>query len=209
MRLSHIGIEGPPKSGKRILAEALAKELSALTLLDNDYNPYLKDFYRGKEDVTLLTQLVFLINRYNQQIELLQRKLFHEIVVCDYIFEKDKIYAYQTLSDSELSIYNKLFDILYPKIPKPDMVVYLQLSDEVLIRRMRKRGSPWEKSASEEYLKGLNEAFNYFFFHYKLTPLLIINCDELDFETEEWSIAPIKEKIFETKAGTNIYVPRK
>lgn len=209
MRLSHIGIDGPPKSGKRILAEALAKELSGLAVLDNDFNPYLRDFYKGKEEVTLLTQLVFLINRYNQQMDLLQRKLFQEIVICDYIFEKDKIYAYQTLSDSELSIYNKLFDILYPKIPKPEMVVYLQLSDEALIRRMRKRGNPWEKSVSEEYLKGLNEAFNYFFFHYKLTPLLIINCDELDFESEEWSVAQIKEKIFETRAGTNIYVPRK
>ncbi len=209
MKLRHIGVEGPPKSGKRAFVEALAKDISALPVLDNDYNPYLKDFYRGKEEVVLLNQLVFLINRYNQQMELLQRKLFHDIVVCDYIFEKDKIYAYQTLSDSELTIYNKLFDILYQKVPKPDMVIYLQLSDEVLIRRLKKRGNPGEKSASEEYLKGLNEAYNYFFFHYTLSPLLIINCDEVDFESDKWDILPIKEKIFETRAGTNIYVPRK
>ncbi|MGQ9617664.1 MAG: deoxynucleoside kinase [Candidatus Aminicenantia bacterium] len=209
MRFNHIGIEGPPKSGKKALVQALSKEFPAYAVFDNEYNPYLKDFYKGKEEVTLLNQLVFLINRYNQQMDLLQRKLFQETVICDYIFEKDKIYAYQTLSDSELHIYNKLFDILYPKIPKPDIVVYLQLSDEVLLKRIRKRGIQWERNVSEEYFKGLNEAFNYFFFHYTLSPILIINCDELDFESDSWDLASIKEKILETRAGTNIYVPKK
>ncbi|MFQ6082933.1 MAG: deoxynucleoside kinase [Candidatus Aminicenantia bacterium] len=206
MRFHHIAIDGPIKAGKTKLAEILAEELNGRLILDVTHNPYLNDFYEEKEGAAFLAQLVFLVNRYHQQSQLFQRDLFEEIIICDYLFEKDKIYAYQTLSDDALTVYEKIYNILSERISRPDLVIYLQISNETFIRRVKKEGNEIEKSISEKYLEDINEAFDYFFFHYKASPLLVIRADELDLDNKE-DIEEIINQIRLMKKGTQYYVP--
>jgi deoxyadenosine/deoxycytidine kinase len=202
----HIAIEGVPKSQKTKLTHVLASLIGGRVVLDRTENPYLKDFYDEKEGASFLTQLVFLVNRYHQQLRLSQRDLFEERVISDYLFEKDKIYAYQTLSDDELVVYDRIFGILAERLPRPDLVVYLQISLPTLLKRIAKDGNPVEKSISEKYLGDLVEAFDYFFFNYQAAPLLVVKADELDLTREE-EIADIVAKVSQVKKGPLYYVP--
>jgi len=203
----HIAIEGVFKSGKTKLAGILAQKIGGKVILDKIENPYLKDFYNEKEGAAFLAQLVFLVNRYHQQVRLAQRELFEERVICDYLFEKDKIYAYQTLSDDELIVYEKIFSVLYERIPRPDLVIYLQISLPTFLKRIAKEGNPIEKNISEKYLADLLEAFDYFFFNYQAAPLLVIRADELDFAQEE-DIMDLIDKIRQMKKRPLYYVPQ-
>ncbi len=165
----HIAVEGVFRSGKTKLANILAQNFGGKLVLDLAENPYLKDFYNEREGAAFLTQLVFLVNRYNQQVRLAQRDLFVDRIICDYLFEKDKIYAYQTLSDDELVVYEKIFGVLADRVPRADLVIYLQMSLPTLLKRISKEGSPLEKNVSEKYIEDLIEAFDYFFFNYQAT----------------------------------------
>jgi len=202
----HIAIEGVPKSQKTKLAQVLTSLLGGRAVLDRTENPYLRDFYDEKEGASFLTQLVFLVNRYHQQLRLSQRNLFEERVVCDYLFEKDKIFAYQTLSDDELVVYDRIFGILAERLPRPDVVIYLQISLPTVLKRIARDGDPMEKSISEKYLGDLVEAFDYFFFNYQAAPLLVVKADELDLTREE-EIADIIAKVGQVKKGPLFYVP--
>lgn len=202
----HIAIEGVLRSGKTRLAGIMAKRLGGKTYLDREENPYLKDFYDEKEGAAFLTQLVYLVNRYHQQSKLLQRNLFDDRVICDYLFEKDKIYAYQTLADDELLVYEKIFSVFSDRVAKPDLVVFLQLSLPTLQERLAREGTPLEKNISEKYLEDIVEAFNYFFFNYQASPLLVVKADELDFNCEE-DINDLLEKIRQMKKSPLFYVP--
>ncbi|OGD31751.1 MAG: hypothetical protein A2V45_15945 [Candidatus Aminicenantes bacterium RBG_19FT_COMBO_58_17] len=202
----HIAIEGVPKSQKTKLAQVLASLVGGRVVLDRPDNPYLKEFYDEKEGASFLTQLVFLINRYHQQLRLSQRDLFEERVICDYLFEKDKIYAYQTLSDDELVVYDRIYGILTERLPRPDLVIYLQISHPTLLKRIARDGNSVEKSISEKYLGDLVEAFDYFFFNYQAAPLLVVKADELDLTKEE-EIADIAAKAGQVKKGPLYYVP--
>ncbi len=153
-----------------------------------------------------MTQLVYLVNRYHQQSTLLQRDLFSERIICDYLFEKDKIYAYQTLTDEELIVYEKIFGIFYEKVAKPDLTIYLQISLDTILERISKTGSEMEKNISEKYLEDILEAFDYFFFNYQATPLLVVKADNLDFERKE-DVEDIADKVAQMKKNTLYYVP--
>jgi deoxyadenosine/deoxycytidine kinase len=203
---NHIAVEGVFKSGKTRLAGLLSQRLGGKVILDKTDNPYLKDFYDEKEGAAFLAQLVFLVNRYHQQARLVQRDLFEERIFCDYIFEKDKIYAFQTLSDDELVVYEKIFGVLAERIPKPDLVIYLQISVPTLIRRLAKEGSALEKNISEKYLQDLVEAYDYFFFNYQATPLLVIKSDDVDLAREA-DLEDITEQIRQMKKASLFYVP--
>jgi len=203
----HIALEGVFKSGKTRLAGILAQELGGRIVYDRVENPYLKDFYDEKEGAAFLAQLVFLVNRYHQQIGLRQRDLFEERVICDYIFEKDKIYAYQTLTDDELLVYEKIFNIFADRVPRPDLVIYLQMSVPTLIKRISKEGSSLEKNISEKYLEDLVEAFDYFFFNFQATPLLVIKSDELDLSRDE-DTREVVDQIRQMKKTPLYYVPQ-
>ena len=202
----HIAIEGVLRSGKTKLTKIFAEKLGAQAVFDRADNPYLKDFYEEKEGGAFLTQLVFLVNRYHQQAGLLQRDLFAERIVCDYLFEKDKIYAYQTLTDDELVVYEKIYGIFSERIAKPDLAVYLQISLQSLLDRIAKNGSPLEKTISEKYLEDIIGAFDYFFFNYFTSPLLVIKADDIDFTRDE-EIRDLIEKIQQMKTSPMYYVP--
>jgi deoxyadenosine/deoxycytidine kinase len=202
----HIAIEGMLKSGKTRLANILAQRIGGKVIFDRLENPYIKDFYDEKEGAAFLAQLVFLVNRYHQQSRLLQRDLFEERVICDYLFEKDKIYAYQTLTDEELIVYERIYSILSERVAKPDLIIYLQLTLPTLLRRISKQGSDLEKNISEKYLEDILGAFDYFFFNYQAASLLVVRADELDFDREE-DLSDIIDKIKQMKKSTLFYVP--
>lgn len=202
----HIAVEGIMKSGKTRLANLLAQKIGGKLIFDRLENPYIKDFYDELEGAAFLAQLVFLVNRYHQQSRLLQRDLFEERVICDYMFEKDKIYAYQTLTDDELVVYDRIYSILAERVAKPDLVIYLQISLPTLLRRINKEGSDLEKNIAEKYLEDVLGAFDYFFFNYQVAPLLVVRADELDFDREE-DIDDLVAKITQMKKSPLFYVP--
>lgn len=202
----HIAIEGIMKSGKTRLANILAQKIGGKVIFDRLENPYIKDFYDELEGAAFLAQLVFLVNRYHQQSRLLQRDLFEERVICDYMFEKDKIYAYQTLTDDELVVYDRIYSILTERVAKPDLVIYLQISLPTLLRRINKEGSDLEKNIAEKYLEDVLGAFDYFFFNYQVAPLLVVRADEMDFDREE-EIFDLIDKIKQMKKSPLFYVP--
>jgi len=203
----HIAIDGVFRSRKTQLANILAQRIGGKVVFDHVGNPYLKDFYNEKDGSAFLTQLVFLANRYNQQLRLLQRDLFVDRIICDYLFEKDKIYAYQTLTDDELLVYEKIYGILSERVPKPDLIVYLQISLSTLMRRIAKEGDTVEKNISEKYLEDIVEAFDYFFFNYQAAPLLVIKADDLDFSRED-DVQDIISQIRDMKKSSLYYVPQ-
>lgn len=202
----HIAVEGIMKSGKTRLANLLAQKIGGKLIFDRLENPYIKDFYDELEGAAFLAQLVFLVNRYHQQSRLLQRDLFEERVICDYMFEKDKIYAYQTLTDDELVVYDRIYSILAERVAKPDLVIYLQISLQTLLRRINKEGSDLEKNIAEKYLEDILGAFDYFFFNYQVAPLLVVRADELEFDREE-DICDLIDKIKQMKKSPLFYVP--
>jgi deoxyguanosine kinase len=206
LEFRHIAIEGVFKSGKTRLTGILAQRLGGKAVYDKTENPYLKDFYDEKDGAAFLSQLVFMVNRYHQQVRLLQRDLFEERIISDYIFEKDKIYAYQTLSDDELVVYEKIYGVLADRVPKSDLVIYLQISLQTLIGRIAREGNALEKNISEKYLQDLIEAFDYFFFNYQATPLLVIKSDELDLARES-DVEDVLDQIRQMKKGSLHYIP--
>ncbi len=202
----HIAVDGVLKCGKTKLANILAQKIGGKVTLDKGENPYLRDFYEEKEGASFLAQLVFLVNRYHQQVALMQRELFEERVICDYLFEKDKIYAYQTLTDDELIVYERIYSILADRVARPDLVIYLQISLPTLLKRIDREGIALEKNISERYLENILEAFDYFFFNYKATPLLVVKADDLDFDREE-DIIDLIDRIKQMKKSPLFYVP--
>jgi len=207
--LRHIAIEGVIGVGKTTLANMLGETLSANVVLEKfEENPFLKDFYRDPDRYAFQTQIFFLLTRYKQQRELFQADLFHRFLVTDYIFEKDKIFAYLNLQDEELKLYETLISSIEHSIPTPDIVVYLQSSVPRLMANIRKRARSYEAELSEQYIKDLNEAYNYFFFRYKATPLLIVNSAEIDFVNNRDQYEDLVREIFRTnRAAVEYYNP--
>jgi len=203
----HIAIEGVFKSRKSQLANLLAQRVGGKVVFDHVGNPYLKEYYNEKEGAAFLSQLVFLANRYHQQVRLMQRDLFVDRIICDYLFEKDKIYAYQTLSDDELVVYDKIYGILSERVAKPDLVIFLQITVPTLIRRISREGDQMEKNISEKYLEDIVEAFDYFFFNYQAVPLLVVKADDLDFSRED-DLQDLIQQIRDMKKGSLYYVPQ-
>lgn len=207
--IRHIAIEGVIGVGKTTLARMVSERLSARLVLERfEENPFLPKFYEDAEHYAFQTQMFFLLSRYKQQQELFQADLFHNFVITDYIFEKDKIFAYLTLEDEELKLYETLLGAIEKTIPTPDLVVYLQSSVERLMTNIRARGRKMEENMSEEYIRDLNEAYNYFFFRYKATPLLIVKSTELDFVHHEEDFEDLLQQILRpNRAPVEYYNP--
>ena len=207
VKLRHVAIDGPIGVGKTSLVELLAKRFHGTKILEDVDNPFLTDFYRKKKGAAFQTQLFFLLSRYQQQQEIAQIDLFTTLVVADYHFAKDKIFACLNLDDSELLIYDKLYTLLADSIPKPDLVIYLQGSLETCMKRVRKRLKASEKGLTPEYVAQLIEAYNYYFYHYEETPLLVVDCNEIDFVNRPADFDDLVAQIQRARRGVQYYVP--
>jgi deoxyadenosine/deoxycytidine kinase len=208
----YLAVEGPFGVGKTVLAERLASRLDATTVLEDTDNPFLADFYNDRPGAALQAQLFYLLNRHRQLTGLRQADLFLQATVCDYLFDKDKIFAYLNLDDNELFIYQRLFDLLSRDIPAPDLVVYLQAPTEVLLERLRRQPAEDEPDPcrpGEDYVRELNEAYQHFFFHYTATPLLVVETSQFDPEHDDDALDDLVRQIKGMGKGTRYYVARK
>ena len=203
-----IAIEGPIGVGKTTLATLVAERLDARLVLEEfEENPFLGDFYRDPERHAFQTQLWFLLSRYRQQQELQQLDLFAPLLVTDYMFKKDRLFATLTLSDKELALYDKVAGLLERDVVSPDMVVYLQSDTDRLMANIKKRNRPYEHGMDREYLEALNQHYNDFFFLYDSSPVLIINSNELDFVKKPTDFEEIIKFIREPVGGTRFFNP--
>jgi deoxyguanosine kinase len=206
--VSYVNIEGAIGAGKTSLAKVLAEKMDAkLILEETEENPFLPDFYKDKKRYAFQTQLFFLLSRHRQQQELFTTDLFHKKVISDYLFDKDRIFASVNLDQKEFHLYEKLASLLEKDIPKPDLVIYLQTSSEVLMKRIKERGRSYEKNIDAEYIKALNEAYNHYFFHYAKTPLLVVNTDRIDLVNNEKDLSDLLALLATPLSGTKYYVP--
>jgi deoxyadenosine/deoxycytidine kinase len=178
-----------------------------MVLEEVEENPFLEDFYRDPVHYAFQVQLFFLLSRYRQQMEFPQQDLFQQKTVSDYLFDKDKIFAYINLNEKELSLYERLWSLLQRDIPKPDLVIYLQANTQTLMHRIRERNRPYERNISSEYIQRLNEAYSYFFFHYTDSPLLVVNTVKIDFVHNPDDLEDLLEQIRKPHVGTRYYVP--
>jgi deoxyadenosine/deoxycytidine kinase len=207
-RPRYIVVEGPIGVGKTTLVEMLMKELNALPIYEAvEQNPFLEKFYENRVKHAFQTQIFFLLSRYQQQSEISQPELFKRAVISDYLFAKDRIFAYLNLSDDELALYEQVFKMLDAQIPKPDLVIYMQASPQVLERRIELRGKYFERNITREYLENLSEAYANYFFHYTESPLLTINTSEIDFVKHPEDFALLLKEIRSMRRGTRSFVP--
>lgn len=209
MDFRYIALEGPPGVGKTALAERLAAHVDATTVLEETDNPFLADFYADRPGAALQSQLFFLLNRHRQQEALRQTDLFSQFTICDYLFEKDRVYAYLNLGDNDLFIYQRLYELLARDVALPDLVVYLQAPSELLIKRLRARDADHEGyTPNPAYVQKLNEAYQHFFFHYSATPLLVVETSQIDLAGSDEALDDLLRQIRGMSRGTRYYVPR-
>jgi deoxyadenosine/deoxycytidine kinase len=207
VQLRHVAIDGPIGVGKTSLVQLLARKFHGTQALEDVDNPFLPEFYKRKKGSAFQTQLFFLLSRYQQQREIAQIDLFQNLVVADYHFPKDKIFACLNLDDSELLIYDRLYNLLSESVPKPDLVIYLQGSLETCMKRVKKASRAFEKGITPEYVAQLIEAYNYYFYHYEETPLLVVDTNEIDFVNRPADFDDLVTQIQKAKKGVQYYVP--
>jgi len=200
--IKYIAIEGVIGAGKTTLAKKIKERLNAELVMEQfETNPFLEKFYNDRKRFAFQTQMFFLINRYKQQEVLAQENLFRDYIVCDYIFEKDRIFAYLNLSGEELKLYESIFPLLSRSLRKPDLVVYLQSNVDRLMFNIKKRSRKIERNLTRNYIEELSEAYNHFFFRYSTTPLLIVNSSEIDFVKSEADFDEMFRQIFREDRG--------
>ncbi len=205
----YIVIDGPIGVGKTSLATLLAPELNARLIFERaEENPFLSDFYNEPARFRFQTQIFFLMSRFSQQEEFQQHDLFHQVTISDYLFAKDRIFAYLNLNDHELGLYEQIYRMIEPKIVKPDLVIFLQADTETILRRIRQRARPFEKNVSRDYIEAVNDAYNHFFFRYTETPLLVINTSDIDFVHNPADLDDLIRQVLSMREGTLYYVPK-
>ena len=205
MTFRYIAVEGPPGVGKTELSKGLAARLDGAARHEEKNNPFLRDFLAGKGGAAFQAQIFFLLNRYRQLSGLAQRELFSQTQISDFILNRDKVYAYLHLDDTELMLYEKIYGPLAVEVPSPELVVYLQVPAEVLAKRLRQRSGV--DAMAEEDLLEIVRAYDYFFFHYSQTPLLVVSSAEVDFGDPDADLTDLLQEIQLMPGGTRFYVP--
>jgi deoxyadenosine/deoxycytidine kinase len=207
-RPRYIAVEGPIGVGKTTLAHILGERLGGQVVLEAvEENPFLASFYADRKKHAFQAQLFFLLSRFQQQQALFQQDLFSQATIADYLFAKDRIFAALTLSPDELSLYERVYELLGPRTIRPDLVVYLQARTDVLLARIKRRGRDFERSIDAAYLDQLAKAYSDFFFHYDESPLLVVNTSDIDLEGSSRDLEALLAVIRRHKKGTQHYVP--
>ena len=203
----HIAIEGPIGVGKTSLVDRLAARFEGVKLLEDVQNPFLDPFYKGRGGAAFQVQIFFLLSRHQQHLEIVQRELFTRLIVADYTMAKDRIFARLNLNDEEFALYDRLYQLLTPRLPKPDLVIYLEGRIDTCLKRIKMRGREFERSMDPDYLRRLKDAYNAFFYRYSETPLLVVNTDEIDFVRSSEDFENLVQQISRLRKGTQVYVP--
>lgn len=209
MRKNFIALDGPIGVGKTSLVNLMVEHLGAAKIVEDVDNPFLGAFYREQPGSAFQAQLYFLLSRYQLLSEARQADLFARLTVADFTLQKDRVFAHLTLTDSELLLYEKLYDVLAPQVPKPDLVVYLQGATDVLMERVRRRDRPEERDLSYQYLEAVNQAYAHYYLQYDDTPLLVINTTDIDFVEAPEDFEDLMQQIDSMESGRQIYVPRR
>lgn len=203
----YIAVEGPIRVGKSTLAGIIAGQMQAQRITEPEDNQFLKSFYEGDAGAAFQTQFGFLIARYEQLSQLELAANPNKRVVADYIFEKDKLFAYMNLTDAELEIYNRYYNLFREQLPTPDLVIYLQASPEVLKKRLRKKNVASEHRISDDYIDQVHKAYEHFFFHYSASDLLVVNTNDIDFVGNHDDLKELLRRLSEPIKGTQYYLP--
>ncbi|MBU0505903.1 MAG: deoxynucleoside kinase [bacterium] len=195
-RLKYIAVDGPIGVGKTSLAKMLAQDLEARVVYENpDDNPFIENFYEDVNRYAFQTQLFFLLSRYRQQMSLRQQDLFEQKVVCDYVFSKDLVFARLNLTDDEFDLYYQIYNLLDQRLPKPDVVIFMQAQPDILMKRIKKRSKDYERQITPEYILQVSQAYSQFYFQYTDTPLLVLNTSGLDFVKHEKDYELLRQEL--------------
>ena len=203
----YLAVDGPIGVGKTVLVDKLVRRFEAVKVLEDVENPFLPDFYRDRPGAAFQTQMYFLLSRYKQQQEVVQQELFQRLVISDYIFQKDRIFAYLTLGDDELAIYDKLYTTLEPQVPVPDLVLFLTADVDTCMARIRKRARSFEKEISDEYMAELIDAYNHYFHYYNRSPLLVVDTRNLNFPESKSDFEELVAQLERPVRGTEYFMP--
>ena len=206
--LYYVAIEGTIGVGKTSLANLLSEKLSAKIVLEAfEDNPFLSDFYEDPERHAFQTQLWFLLQRYQQQQDLRQVDMFQNLVITDYMFVKDRLFASLNLNEKEMSLYDTVANMMERNVIQPDLVIFLQADTGTLMKNISKRGRDIEKNISEDYIDALNQVYNEYFFRYQDTPLVIINTNNIDFVNNHKDLEEVINYIRQPVTGTKFFNP--
>ncbi|HEY0758247.1 MAG TPA: deoxynucleoside kinase [Acidisarcina sp.] len=201
-----IAVDGPIRVGKSTLARVLSETLHARRIAEPEDNPFLDRFYKVETGVGFQTQMWFLLERF-EQMRREKETGFETPAVADYLFEKDKLFAYINLSDAELALYNRYYQQFREQAPAPDLVIYLQATPEVLKQRLKRKGVPGERAISDAYLKQVVDAYEHFFFHYTASDLLVVNTSDIDFVNKNSDLQLLLKRLSEPIKGTQYFLP--
>lgn len=207
-KLDFIVVEGPIGVGKTSLTHRLAESFKSDVLLEGgDDNPFLERFYQDPRSAALQTQLFFLFQRAKQLQELCQADMFRPVRVADFIIEKDRLFAELTLDKDEFNLYQQVYDHVTLDAPKPDLVIYLQAPVDVLLKRVNKRGRPYERDLDVQYLSNIVETYTRFFYDYDQSPLLIVNAADIDLVNNEQDYQLLLEQVNKIECGRHYFNP--
>jgi deoxyguanosine kinase len=203
----YLAVDGPIGVGKTTLVEMLTRRYEGVKILEDADNPFLPAFYQDRPGAAFQTELYFLLSRYKQQQDVAQRELFDRLLVSDYTFQKNRIFAYLNLSDDELMLFDKLYALLEPQIPVPDLVLYLVADVHTCMERIRKRARSYEKTISEEYVSELIDAYNHYYHYYSRSPLLVVDTRHLDFPQRSEDFDELIHRLARPIKGTEYFQP--
>jgi deoxyguanosine kinase len=202
----HIVVEGPIRVGKSTLAKVLAEQLHARRIFDCEDNPFLGDFYDEKSGAAFRAQMYFLYERHRRLMQI-QPEDTAAPIISDFLFERDKIFAYINLDNEELKLYERYFGMLASSVAVPDLVIYLQAKPDVLLKRVSKKGDPAEKQISPEYLEAVANAYEHFFFRYSASNLLVVDTSEIDFVERNEDLQELLRRLRQPVKGTQYFLP--
>jgi deoxyguanosine kinase len=208
IRPDYIVVEGPIGVGKTSLARRLAESFESDLLLEGaDENPFLERFYQDPRSGALPAQLFFLLQRARQIEDMRQADMFRPVRVADFLIEKDHLFAELVLDAEELKLYEQVYEHVTIDAPVPDLVIYLQAPEDVLLKRIARRGIRYERRIDANYLRRLSEAYTRLFHYYEAAPLLIVNAAHIDLVNSDEDYEALLEQIHLTTSGRQYFNP--